>query len=141
MSALAMILAAAMTVPGDGAEKVSAEIAASQPLDLRGEWNGVWETGRVNYAVKHLVEGEACSYQQIPKGRWGPAYLIPKFVDEGVGRLRLQWVEDGPCLGIYKQDGERLTICFRDARKGRPQSFRTDHGQNLLILHRVKPSK
>jgi hypothetical protein len=140
MLALAMILTAAVVVPGDGAEKVSAEITAPQPLDLRGEWEGVWETGRVKYAVKQLAEGGAWSYQLIPKGRWGPAYLIPDFIDEGVGNLRVNWVDD-PCLGIYKQDGYSLTICFRDARKGRPQSFRTDHGQNLLILHRVKPRK
>ena len=39
-SALAMVLMAAMTVPGNGPEKVSGEV--EKRLDLRGEWEGVW---------------------------------------------------------------------------------------------------
>jgi hypothetical protein len=38
MSALAMILTAAMVVPGDGPEKVSGELCRMRRLDLRGEW-------------------------------------------------------------------------------------------------------
>lgn len=48
MSALAMILTAAIVVPGDVPEKVLGEI--EQRLDLSGEWEGTWEShqrGRV----------------------------------------------------------------------------------------------
>ena len=38
MSALAMILTAAMVVQGDGPEKVSGELSPMRRLDLRGEW-------------------------------------------------------------------------------------------------------
>jgi hypothetical protein len=39
MSTLAMILTAAMAVPGDGSEKVSGELV-EEKLDLRGQWRG-----------------------------------------------------------------------------------------------------
>jgi hypothetical protein len=42
MSALAMILVAAMGLPGDGSEKVSGEM--EQGLDLRGTWEGTYST-------------------------------------------------------------------------------------------------
>jgi hypothetical protein len=44
-------------------------------------------------------------------------------------------------LGIYQRHGSRLMICLRDAKVGRPTSFKGGDGQSLLILHRVKPRK
>jgi hypothetical protein len=139
-SALGMVLMAAMAVPGNGPEKASGEV--EQGLDLRGKWKGVWKSDKAEYEVNQLGEGwswGSWSYQRLPKD--APCLiLIPDIADEGESKLRLTWVGD-PCVGIYKQDGDRLTICFCDARKSRPTSFRAGNGQELLILHRVKPGK
>jgi hypothetical protein len=140
MSALAMILTAAMMVPGDGPEKVSAEVRKPQPLDLRGKWKGIRKTEKGEYEVLASDGMSQLSCRPLPRGKQGPSYLTPRITDEGKGKLRLMWF-DNPCLGIYEQDGDRLTICFRDVRKGRPISLRTVGGQELLILHRIKPRK
>jgi hypothetical protein len=140
MSALAMILTAAMMVPGDWPEKVSGEVRKPQQLDLRGEWRGIRKTEKDKYEVYASEGMGSLSCRRLPKGRQGPFYLSPRITDEGGGKLRLIWW-DNPCLAIYEQDGDRLTICFRDARKGRPISFRSSDGHDLLILHRVKPRK
>jgi hypothetical protein len=58
----------------------------------------------------------------------------------GEGRLRIT-LGGAPCLGIYRQDGDRLAICFRDPRQRRPMSFRAGDDQHLLILRRVRPGK
>ncbi|HEY7310848.1 MAG TPA: hypothetical protein VH643_15900 [Gemmataceae bacterium] len=137
MSTLVLVLAAAMAVPGNGPEMLSGE--TERGLDLSGEWEGRWKTDKAEYEVELLGEKGGCSYRRLPRGKcWG--YLTPDITDQGEGRLRLTW-EDDPCLGIYEQDGDCLTICFRDAREGRPLSFRVGDGQHLLILHRVKPRK
>jgi hypothetical protein len=60
--------------------------------------------------------------------------------DEGAGRFHLMVDEVGH-LGIYKQDGDRIVICYQTESKGRPMSFRAGDGQHLLILYRVKPGK
>jgi hypothetical protein len=141
MSALAMLLTAAMVTPVDVSEKVSGEVKLTDSLDLSGEWQGVWKAAdKAEYEVHQLEGRGAWSYRRLPKGQQGPAYLSPGITDEGEGRLRLTWVDD-PCLGIYEQDGDCLIICFREARKGRPLSFRSGDGQHFLILHRVKPGK
>jgi hypothetical protein len=137
MSTLVLVLATAMVVPGSGPEKVSGEM--EQGLDLRGEWEGVWKSDTDEYEVHQIGGKGAWSYRRLPRGKRGPIYLTPDVADEGKGRLRLMW--GVPCLGIYEQDGDCVTICFRDARKGRPTSFRAGDGQHLLIIHRVKPHK
>jgi hypothetical protein len=141
MLALAMILTAAMMVPGDGPEKVSGEmVRESEPLDLKAKWVGTLENETTLWEIR--VPGNQWVYRQLrPKGRFrGPAYMIPDTVDEGSGRLRLNWI-DTPCLGIYQQHGDRLVISFRESRKGRATSFRPTDDQYLLILHRVESSK
>jgi hypothetical protein len=67
MSALAMILTAAMAVPGDGLERMSGERAREeQPLDLTGQWKAVvyWK-GQVIKGEAAIVEG-----QWQVKGHW-----------------------------------------------------------------------
>ena len=139
-STLAMILTAAMAVPGNGPDKLSGEMKSTDSLDLSGEWQGVWKAGKAEYEVHQLGGRGVWSYRRVPKGKQGPAYLIPSITDEGEGRLKLTWVDD-PCLGIYEQDGDCLIICFRDVRKGRATSFHAGDSQHLLILHRIKHHK
>jgi hypothetical protein len=128
MSTLVLMLA--MVVPANGPEKVSAEM--EQGLDLRGEWEGVY-----------CYEGYAPSDFWLDGRSVGPRGEIStspfELVDEGEGRLRLTWADR--YLGIYRQEGDQLMICFRNVEEGRPTSFRTGDGQTLLILHRVKPRK
>jgi hypothetical protein len=119
-SAFAMVLVAAMAVPGIGPEKVSGEM--DQGLDLRGEWEALWwnDEGIISWFCFDA--------------------LCFDVVDEGRGKLRAtMW--QGRQLGIYQRQGDQLNICLRDAEDGRPTSFKGGDGQDLFILHRVKPRK
>ncbi len=137
MSALAMILTAAITVLGDGPKKVSGEMEHErQPLDLKGQWKAVayWR-GQVIKGEAALVDGEF-----RVKGRGNNQVhniYFGKMVDEGRGNLRM-----GACLGIYEQDGSRLRICVGTLDdKSRPVSFHPVETKCLLILNRIESSK
>jgi len=41
-------------------------------------------------------------------------------------------------LGIYKREGDMLTICYRGPREGRPTEFH-DKRQWMLVLRRKRP--
>ena len=49
--------------------------------------------------------------------------------------------EKGRAQGIYKLEGDRLTICWREGGKGRPKAFTSepDSGTRLIVVERVKP--
>ena len=138
MSALAMVLTAAIVVPGDGPEKVSGEIELEQGLNLSGEWQGVlyhWgETYKGNGWIHE--DGEfAFIYRRFGNIPFAtPAGLVK---DEGNGYLQI-----GEYVGIYEQRGDRLRMCL-SFDGPRPTSFRigNDNAQCLLILRRVKSSK
>ncbi len=126
MSALAMILTAAMVVPGDGAEKGSSEIAQPK-LDVSGRWRGWMKGAR-----------DASEVPTLDLNKWG-------IVDEGEGRLRFKIRDvDGvrrTVYGIYKQRGDHLEICFALVGKLRPTRFEGGEERCLLVLRRVKSSK
>jgi uncharacterized protein (TIGR03067 family) len=42
--------------------------------------------------------------------------------------------ERGKALGIYKLEGNRLTICWRQGGRERPTEFRTDPGSGLRMI-------
>ncbi len=130
-SALAMILAAGMTVPGDVPKEATEEI--EQRLDLNGEWEGTWDNGRKTKSPIVHLSGTRISFSEDDA-----AFSFEhRIVDEGGNKLRFN--DNRP--SIYRQDGDRLDICIRWHGKGRPTSFRGGDGQVLLILHRVKPGK
>jgi hypothetical protein len=145
MLALTMVLATAMTVPGNGPEAVSAEmIREPEPLDPRGNWV-------VNYYHgKSVVAGEAWLIKDgqlfvFFNERVGIAKKrsYGKVVDEGHGNLRI-----GGDSGIYRQEGNHLLIRVGDG-EDRPTSFDAEWDrrrgyywrQPLFVLHRVKPRK
>ena len=141
MSALAMILTAAMAVPANGPEKVSGEIAEPQrqPLDLKGQWKAVL------YRDGQVLKGEATLSVcwkfnvRVPLPKPGEMRFFPigTVVDEGDGNLRV-----GPFdyLGIYERDEDRLRICFSEGQH-RPTSFQAGEGRTLLILRCIKSGK
>ena len=139
-SALAMVLMAGMVVPGNGPEKVSGEV--EQRLDLCGEWKGTWEDdeGVVMRAfvspAERGVDGVSILGTTDRRFRYIPVYAL---IDEGHGRL--QMTANCGYFGIYKVRNDIIVIAFRLADEGYPVSFRGGNGQNLLILHRVKPRK
>jgi hypothetical protein len=140
-SALAMVLMAAMAIPGNGPEMVSAEM--EQGLDLRGDWEGTCKTSdgtdweaqlhfpRFSTRRGHLTltAGGALNFQAVT------------LTDEGAGRLRITWSDGVIFPGIYEQQDDRAVICFSRAERGYPTEFRGGDGQHLLILRRVKPRK
>jgi hypothetical protein len=91
MSALAMILTAAMAVPRNGPENVSGEV--EQGLDLREEWEGIawsdntiWRSEVSNRAlVLTAVFGEATSRDSKT---WGmDRKEVGELQDRGEGKL------------------------------------------------------
>jgi hypothetical protein len=138
MSALAMILTAAMAVPGDGPESVTGEVARSQPLDLRGEWRGTVRNYYGLYATVQVGGGRLKSEDKTMPGGFAADCPV-SFTDEGNGQLRMRLNDDQIYLGIYRQEGDRLIACF--SREHRPSEFRLAEKQGLIILHRVKSRK
>jgi hypothetical protein len=137
-SALAMILAAGMAVPGIGPEKVSGEV--EQALDLRGEWEGNWRLadGPLYYAT---IDGQFI-FGAVAPGEGGILFRVSSFIDEGKGRFRIQPKDDDRrWLGIYEQGDDHVRMCFGEEGKLRPTVFRGGNGQHLIILHRVKSRK
>ncbi len=136
MSALAIILTTAMTIPADGPEKVSGEIEClPQPLDLSGKWKAVL------YRRGEALEGEAAVADGrlrfcLHSGAGKSISLFGEVDDEGNGNLRVC-----RCLGIYKQEGNRLRICLNLSGLQRPASFQPGDRECLLILRRVKSRK
>jgi hypothetical protein len=141
MSALAMILTAAMMVPANGPEPVSGEIAEPERLDLSGEWEGSWHDastpkGGLKMRAELLAGDFYCAKE--------PNLLFfrgfAEAHDEGAGKMRFD-PEAGDMLGIYQQDGDRVILCIGVANGPRPDSFQVREGRILLILHRVKLGK
>jgi hypothetical protein len=137
MTAFVMVLVAGMAVRS-GTEGTSPE--PERPLDMRGEWEGEeWTDGKmceVRFSNNSMSEGRA------GPGLWSRPW---KPVDEGAGKARFECYDpDGPAVfterGMYRWEGDRLTICYRLHGKGRPSVW-GDKGQYLLILRRVKPAK
>ncbi len=134
MSVLAMILTAAMMVPGDGPEKVSGEMVQER-LDLRGEWEAIlFHGGKIVSGQARILRGLLVTWEG--KGGRGSFFWSDVPVDEGKGKFRI-----GDSLGIYQYDGNRLRICFDDGAGDRPTSFLPGKNRVYLILHRVKSSK
>jgi hypothetical protein len=134
MSALAMILTAAMAAPGDGPEKVSGEVVRG--LDLSGEWEGVSPSADLPVDVS----GRKLRFRG---GRGGISnYTVPwKVADEGNGKIRVKFQGSEPVLGIYEWRGDRVCLCYAYANRPRPTKFEVGEGRAVLILHRVKSSK
>lgn len=140
MTAMAMILTAAMTVPGDGPEKVSGEIV--QGLDLGGDFEGTWR-----HAGGWLMTATSTHQPVLDETPGGiiigemPGGVLfirhASITDEGKGRFRV--TDNGVSfLGIYKQSEEQIILCFRPEKERYPTAFQGGKGQHLLILHRVK---
>ena len=138
-SALAMILAAAMAVPGRGLEKVSGE--TEQRLDLSGVWVGEWKDGGAHADTPLRVRLRKGVF--VVKGdNWDrpDKIKITKVIDEGNGNMRFTLGLES-CVGIYREEADHLSICFCIVPQDRPTSFRPTEKQYLFILHRVKSGK
>jgi hypothetical protein len=130
MSALAMILSAAMSVPGDGPEKASGEIAKLQRLDLRGEWKVEFD--------------RYCEVTGWSGKQW---CRVLRIQDMGGGRLRMAVPKIGkdndlvfiPCTGTYSQERDRVVIHFRIVEEKTPAVFRGNIPQGCIIFYRVDP--
>jgi hypothetical protein len=132
-SALAMVLMAAMAVPGNGPEKVSVEI--EQGLDLTGEWEGVWLDSKGGTKVR-LQDGELF-LRPMPC----TILLIP-FSVKSAGKRQLQLKINGSShRARYRCEDDRVVICYSEVGEKCPDSMRLDKGREFLILHRVKPGK
>lgn len=133
-SAMAMVLMAAMAIPGNGPERASGEV--KQGLDLRGRWEGLWVTDHWTYRVELNEMVMKPSADDVE-----PCHDIEltKLIDEGQGQLSFR-IGQYDVHGIYKWDGDCFLVCFSPPSCPRPTSF-TDRQDDLFILHRVKPGK
>ncbi len=137
MSALTMILTMAMVVPGNGPERDSGEV--EQRLNLRGKWRGTLRTIHGTTAFVSFNNGRV-TWLGVYARRKLHIFFNWNCQDRGQGKLRFDWLGRQQ-LGIYRQDPDRLIVCFRNANEGSPTSFRCGDGQVLLILHRIKSDK
>ncbi len=116
----------------DSAPTASTQIV--QMLDLRGEWEGHWyfESGKAFSLEAKDGSITACDGTEI-------RFLqIKDIVDEGGGNLRVKWYwsKHGWAQGIYRQEGDRLCICFFDQFSHRPKSFDFGTDRHVLYLQR-----
>jgi len=130
-SELAMILTAAMAVPGSGPE---AKAAPERPL-LPGEWEGTRTDGAGATWKVVLRDGKLTG--TIEEFSFSIEF---KPIDEGDGKMRVKF-DDLRCVGIYKRERDRITICFRTDGKERETEFSSGGPRELFILHRVKRNK
>jgi hypothetical protein len=126
MSPLAMILTAAMTVPGIGPEQVSGEVQEPR-LDLSGEWEGVYFNSKEKLSAR-LADG-FLTVTLVHDGGQSTSRLAIQFADDGGGKLRVGMFGNPPSSpGSYRQARDGLVIIF-------------EGNQVTLTLHRVKPTK
>lgn len=130
-----MILMAGMTVPGDVPKEGMGEI--EERLDLHGEWEGVMIRRKEILPVRY-AEGEI-----IFTLKPGHVSMVrATFTEVGPGRLTVGVGQMLQAIYHTSEDRNRVTICISlkgDASP--PSSFKANHEQQLLILHRVKSTK
>jgi hypothetical protein len=127
-SALAMVLTAAMAVPGNGPEAMSAEMEPPG-LDLSGEWEGTYGTDGKQTWNARLIGDTLSLWNRQNKCR-----MTIRFVDEGGGKLRFGMGGNPPLqLGTYKDEGDRVVISYGYGPKRNQKA--------ILVLRRVKPRK
>jgi hypothetical protein len=130
MSALAMILTAAMVVPGDGPEKVSGEIKKGERLDLRGKWKLEFGAGTLETLTREELI-RALRIQDMGEGRLRMA--LPKSYKGDLVFI--------PYTGTYRQERDRVVIQFRMVVEKTPTAFRDHYRRGYIILHRIKSDK
>jgi uncharacterized protein (TIGR03067 family) len=120
---------------------------------LVGEW--VIESSVYNGRPRRQPAGEPTHYQFAADGTWTTtrgerktggirAYRVDRDADPPAITLKYEPAEqDGrEALGIYKVEGDRLTLCYsRAGHTARPTALESTEGSglNLVILKRVKP--
>jgi hypothetical protein len=134
MSAFVLLLAAGLA-PGDSPEAAAGEV--EQRLNLRGRWAGAWYGDGGPLKVR-MDDGNLTVFTSNGLPCFGGPL---RMTDEGVGRCCCVVADRVSLPGIYRQEGDRLLICFRWPRASRPASFWGGDSQVLLILRRVPPKK
>jgi hypothetical protein len=141
MSAFVLVLAAGMTV-GNGPVGVSMDV--KENLSLSGEWVGTIACAEGILPARLTVRD--CPLGGLLELRCGgenKRRLQGIIVDDRGSRFRLETVlgrkGEPPILAICRQDGDRLTICWR--RGLRPTSFHFREDQHLLTLRRARHGK
>jgi hypothetical protein len=123
-----MVLAAAMTVPGSGPEKVSWEM--EQGLDLRGRWEGTWETREWQRKVV-FSGGKLKMYSNVE------TESDCVFTDAGSAAVVME-LDGLTYRGTYRIEGDKIVfrVRFTPRRTVLAKSRRI-----ILTLHRVKSGK
>jgi hypothetical protein len=135
MSALAMILTAAMSVPGDVPEKVSMEARVEQGL-LPGVWEGEWVDPSGGKMDVRVSKNEIVFHPGNPLGR--EEFQI---TDEGAGMCRVK-LGTSTFLGRYERQGEQLVFAVAKKDAARPTRVEWEKfSQGLITLHPIKPGK
>ena len=139
-SALAMVLMAGMAVPGNGPDKVSAEV--EERLDLSGEWEGTLRSDKRQVCPVIIDDGTSkrCGFPALTTIHRSHAVNARfEVIEARDGKIRAKYCCD-LCLGIYRWEANQLVICIRDVEEEPLESLAAD-GQIVITLHRVKPGK
>jgi len=118
---------------------------------------GTWQVTRFEHKGRVAPEGEAKATLLIEAGGKGtlrPPNGNAKFsyvVDDSKSPKQITFIYEGGPLdgrkqfGIYKLEGEKLTLCFASPRAGeaeRPKEFKTEGSDYTLVVHqRVDEAK
>ncbi|HEY7308374.1 MAG TPA: hypothetical protein VH643_03325 [Gemmataceae bacterium] len=144
-SALAMILTAAMAVPGNGSEKTSGE--TTDNLRFTGRWEGTltlcWQDNNENYIAAVLSDGVLTLHRRYDGDPYSSSCVFSScvFTDTGKGTVRLR-LGKSVYEGIYRIEREDILLCFKTTGK-RPSSFKVRAGTMLFTLRRekIRPKK
>jgi RNA polymerase sigma-70 factor (ECF subfamily) len=126
---------------------VSAQEAKDELDGLQGQWVGVSREDRGKKMPDEIATQRKLTIQGnrwIVKGRNGPEgdFAIqtdpsknPKTIDVTLKADKGTFT----FVGIYKLEGDTLTVCLRPAPRGRPEQFETTkQGGNLEVWRRAK---
>lgn len=78
----------------------------------------------------YLIKNRNGAYVELMKGRFE---LDPASKPKGIDWLR---DDGGHFLGIYEWNGADLKLCMGHLDRNRPKEYRTETGQNVILLKR-----
>lgn len=123
--------------------------AAQDAADDLKKMEGAWKTllHEANGKPTPKDEVDKTAGKLIVKGAKYKVYFGDTFVDEGTITLNaaktpreidVKTSKDEVMKGIYKIEGDKMTVCFAQPGGERPAAFKTKEGQMLLGYERMK---
>jgi uncharacterized protein (TIGR03067 family) len=129
-----------LTVTGFALAAPGATDPPKKPSRLVGEWRYVSIDGQetVPTTDTYMADGTVVTRSEIGLAR---SSAVSRYVTNETAypaRIDTRFDDDPPLEGIFKIEGDHLTICSRKGRGQRPKAF-GEKGATTDVLERVKP--